>query len=354
MVLTGHGGLDRLEWRSDVPCPRPDRGEVLIRVGACGLNNTDINTRTAWYAPEVQGGITQDTGAVGFRPEDEAGGTWGDTPMRFPRIQGADVAGHIVAVGAGVAAERVGERVLCDPWLLAPGDYLDAARSSYLGSEVDGGFAEFMAIRAENAHAIETELSDAELAAFPCAISTAENLVQRTNLLPGERVVIAGASGGVGSMAVQLSKLRGAHVTALAAPSKFDQVRALGADVLIDRSAPDLAAQIGSVDVALDVVGQGAFASLIQALRHGGRYSSCGAIAGAQVDFDLRELIYRDLQMTGATIVPPGTFARLVKLIEAGHIQPQLAQTFALEDLHAAQEAFLAKNHTGNIVVICG
>ena len=353
MILIGHGGFDQLQWRTDVPLPTPGADEVLIRVGACGLNNTDINTRTAWYAPEVSGAITRASGEAGFHPKDPSGGTWGDTPLAFPRIQGADVAGRIVAVGAQVSPSRVGERVLCDPWLLPAGDYWDATHARYLGSEVDGGFAQFMVIASANAHAIASDLRDAELAAFPCALSTAENLVGRTHLQPGERVVIAGASGGVGSMAIQLCKLRGAHVTALAAPAKFDQVLSLGADRVLDRVSDTLVQEIGRVDVALDVVGQGLFGTLIKALRQGGRYASSGAIAGAQVDFDLRDLIYKDLQLSGATIVPPGTFARLVRLIETGQVRPHLAQTFALKDLHAAQEAFLGKGYTGKIVVDC-
>ena len=353
MVLTGHGGFDRLEYHRDWPCPTPGPGQVLIRVGACGLNNTDINTRTAWYAPEVKGGITQDAGASGFAPVDDSQATWGGNALTFPRIQGADVAGTIAAVGPGVSPDRVGQRVLCDPWLLAAGDYLDTSASRYLGSEVDGGFADYMVIGTENAYAIDSRFSDAELAAFPCALSTAENLVRRTGLQPGETVAISGASGGVGAMAIQLCKLRGARVIALASPAKADQVLALGADRHIDRNTPRLAEELGVIDVALDVVGQGMFGPLISALRQGGRYSSSGAIAGGQVDFDLRDLIYKDLKMTGATIVPPGTFGRLIKLIEAGQLRPQLAATFDLSALHQAQKTFLEKQHAGNIVVTC-
>ncbi len=353
MVLTGHGGFDRLQWCTDVPLPTPGEDEVLIRVGACGLNNTDINTRIAWYAPEVTGAITPASGAGGFCPVDISNGTWGESPLAFPRVQGADVAGRVVSVGARVDEERLGARVLCDPWLLPAGNFWDASQARYLGSEIDGGFAQYMVIPSANAHAIATELSDEELAAFPCALSTAENLVGRTHLRPGERVVISGASGGVGSMAIQLCKLRGAHVTALAAAAKVDQVLSLGADRVLDRASAGLAQEIGPVDVALDVVGQGLFGPLIKALRQGGRYASSGAIAGSQVDFDLRDLIYKDLQLSGATIVPPGTFARLVRLIEMGQVRPYLAETFALKDLCAAQKAFLSKGHTGKIVVNC-
>lgn len=356
VVLSGHGGLDKLEYHEDWPTPQPGPGEVLVRVGACGLNNTDINTRTAWYSKSVTEGITDAGGKDGFDGADAASGSWGNASIRFPRIQGADVAGNIAAVGAGVDASRVGERVILDPWILATGDWLDPARSNYFGSECDGGFAEFTTIRGENAISIHTTLTDAELATYPCAYTTAENLIARTKLQPGEVVAIAGASGGVGSAAIQLCRLRGARVIAIAAKSKADLLIDLGAEVVIDRQSENLEIEIrdaanGCIDVALDVVGGAVFMPLINALRQGGRYSSSGSIAGPLVEFDLRQLVYKDLQLTGATIVPPGTLRRLVKLIEQGLLKPLLAQTFPLRDLGKAQQVFLEKKHVGNIVV---
>ena len=356
VVLTGHGGLDKLEYHDDWPTPAPGPGEVLVRVGACGLNNTDINTRTAWYSKSVTEGITEAGGKAGFDSADASSGSWGNASISFPRIQGADVAGRIAAVGEGVDTSRIGERVILDPWILATGDWLDASRSIYFGSECDGGYAEYTRIRNENAIRIDTALGDAELATFPCAYTTAENLVARTALQPGETVVIAGASGGVGSAAIQLCRLRGARVIAIAAPTKATLLEQLGAERVIDRNSTQLERDIteaakGQVDVALDVVGGSTFMPLINALRQGGRYSSSGAIAGPQVEFDLRQLVYKDLQLTGATIVPPGTMRRLVSLIEQGLLQPLLAKTFALRDLGRAQEMFMQKAHVGNVVV---
>ena len=358
VLLSGHGGLERLEYREDVAVPQPGPGEVLIRVGACGLNNTDINTRTAWYSKVVSEGITDSGGKSGFDEVDESEGSWGSGSIRFPLIQGADVAGRIVAVGEGVSAARIGERVIVDPWLLASGDYMDTGRSGYFGSECDGGFAEYSSVRSENACRIDSDLSDAELATFPCAYTTAENLIRRTALQPGETAVIAGASGGVGSAAIQLCRLRGARVIAIANPAKAGLLRELGAQTVVDRGADDLEAAIreaagGPVEVALDVVGGASFMPLINALRQGGRYSSSGAISGPLAEFDLRQLIYKDLQLTGATIVPPGSMARIVSLIEQGLLRPLLAQSFPLRQLAAAQEAFMAKAHVGNIVVDC-
>ncbi|MEM7564163.1 MAG: zinc-binding dehydrogenase [Pseudomonadota bacterium] len=358
VVLTGHGGLDKLDYREDWPTPEPGTGEVLVRVGACGLNNTDINTRTAWYSKTVTEGITEDGGSSGFATADDDTGSWGNLALSFPRIQGADVAGVIADVGHDVDPARIGERVILDPWILATGDWLDPARSAYFGSECDGGFAEYTKIRSENAIRIETDMSDTELATFPCAYTTAENLVARTGLQPGETVVIGGASGGVGSAAIQLCRLRGAKVIAIASASKSSLITELGADAVIDRNCDDIETAIieaaqGQVDVAVDVVGGAQFMALINALRQGGRYSSSGAIAGPLVEFDLRQLVYKDLQLTGATIAPPGTMQRLVNLMEQGHLSPMLAQTFPLAELGKAQQAFMQKKHVGNIVVDC-
>ncbi len=354
VLLTGHGGLDKLVY-SKVPRPDPDAGEVLIRVGACGLNNTDINTRTAWYSKAVSEAIGE--GAVaGFDEAEGADGSWGSGTIAFPMIQGADVAGRIVAVGAGVEDSRIGERVLINPWLLGHGDWLNPTNSGYFGSEVNGGYAEYTKVRAANAVPISSPLSDAELATFPCAYTTAENLVQRTAPRPGERVVISGASGGVGSAAIQLCRLRGCRVVAIASSDKADHLRDLGADTVIDRNTTDLETAIrdalaGPTDIALDVVGGSLFTPLIAALRQGGRYSTSGCIGGPLTEIDLRLLVYKDLQFTGATICPPGTMQRVVAMIESGALKPLLAATYPLRELAKAQETFLAKRHVGNIVV---
>ena len=136
VVLTGHGGLEKLEY-TEVPTPHPESGEVLIRVGACGLNNTDINTRTAWYSKSVDA-VLGSGAADGFDDVAASDGSWGSSALDFPVIQGADVAGEIVAVGAGVNPARIGERVLIDPWLLGHGDWLGPDNSGYFGSEADG------------------------------------------------------------------------------------------------------------------------------------------------------------------------------------------------------------------------
>lgn len=352
VLLTGHGGLDRLQYRDDVDVPRPGVGEVLIRVAACGLNNTDVNTRIGWYASEMRG-------ATGEGPADVGVGSGGWTDgLVFPRIQGADVCGRVVACGPDTACgDVIGRRVLVDPWVLDPERPHDRSLARYLGSELDGGFAEYCVVPARNVHPVESDLSDAELATFACSSVAAENMMVKGSVGEGDVVVITGASGGVGTAAIQLARARGAGVIAVAAHSKAALLRQLGADVVVDRSSPDLADEVraaapeGAADVLVDVVGGSMFERLVPVLRQGGRYVTAGAIAGPIVEFDLRLLIYGDLRFEGATVCPPGTFAAVVAQIESGSLQPVLAATYPLRQLVAAQQAFLAKQHIGNIVV---
>jgi NADPH:quinone reductase-like Zn-dependent oxidoreductase len=165
MVTMGHGDFDMLVWHEDWPVPTAASGEVLIRVGACGLNNTDINTRTGWYSKAVSEATTG--GAYDEVGSDDP--SWGGAAVTFPRIQGADICGEIVAVGDGVDPARIGERVITDNWLRDPADPLDKERTGYYGSEHDGGFAEYATIPATNALAVDSPLSDAELATFSCS-----------------------------------------------------------------------------------------------------------------------------------------------------------------------------------------
>jgi len=340
ILLTGFGGYERLEWRDDVPVPRPRAGEVLVKVAAAGVNNTDINTRIGWYSKAVE--ASTDAGSDGFNEAGDDG--WSGSAFTFPRIQGADCCGRIVAVGAGGDASRIGERVLIDP-LIRDGD----GSVRYFGSELDGGFADFACVPARNALTINSDFSDVELASFPCAYSTAENILTRIGLAQGERVLITGASGGVGSAAVQLAKRRGAEVIAIANPDKADAVRALGADHVAVRGAS--LGGIGPVDAVVDVVGGPQFPALLDALRPGGRYGVSGAIAGPMVSLDLRTLYLKDLRLIGCTVLEPEVFPRLIGIIERGEIRPLLSATYPLEDIVPAQELFLQKRHIGKIVL---
>ena len=342
ILLTGHGGPEKLEYREDVPIPEPAEGEVLIEVGAAGVNNTDIWTREGAY------GAANDPDAVGGWRRGE--------PMRFPRIQGADVAGRIVGVGDGVPGSRLGERVLVDPVLYSEeGDGLVGA--GLIGSERDGGFAEYVAVPAENAHAVSTALTDEELATFPTAYVTAERMLNRARVAEGETVFVTGASGGVGSALVQLVKIRGARVVALVGPGKEGKARELGADVVVTRGVTNLPGAVseatdGYVDVVADVVGGDSFPDLLNVLRPMGRYVVAGAIAGPLVRLDLRTLYLNHLEMIGSTLGTRKEFIDLVSYIEDGRVKPLLAGTYPLADIRRAQEDFKSKTFFGKLVLV--
>lgn len=346
VLLTGYGGYDRLELRDNVPVPLPGAGDVLIRIGAAGVNNTDINTRIGWYSKAVAE-ATDAGAATGIADAEDDG--WSGAAFQFPRIQGADACGRIVAVGGDVDPVRIGERVLVMPNL--PGSNRYDIR--YFGSEVDGAFADYACVPSANACAINSALSDAELASFPCAYATAENILIRIGLRSGERVLITGASGGVGSAAVQLAKRRGAEVVAIVGSAKAEAVHGLGADHVIPREA-DLEAlfEPEHFDAAVDIVGGTQFGAILNVLKRGGRYGVSGAISGPIVDLDLRTLYLKDLALFGCTVLEPEVFPNLIGYIERGEIKPVVAATYPLFDIVTAQEAFLTKNHVGKIVLV--
>ncbi|ASP20377.1 L-threonine 3-dehydrogenase [Antarctobacter heliothermus] len=350
VLLTGHGGMEKLDYRTDVPIPQPKPGELLIQVAAAGINNTDINTRIGWYSKAVNEG-TDTGGATGFDSVDDDDASWSGTPLTFPRIQGADVCGYVVAVGDWVSDARIGERVLVRNMLRTYVDFRPYECWT-IGSECDGGFAQFAVAPAIETHAVACNWTDAELASVPCAYSTAENMLHRANV-GAERVLVTGASGGVGSAVVQLVKRRGAEVIALSSASKTAEVMALGADRVIDRNA-DLVAELGagSMDVVIDLVAGDQWPSFLDVLRRGGRYATAGAIAGPLAQIDVRTLYLKDLTLFGCTFQEDEVFANLIGYIEAGEIRPVVARTYPLRDIALAQTDFLAKKHTGKLVLI--
>lgn len=342
--LKGHGGIDQLEYRNDVPVPVPARGEVLIRIRAAAINNTDINTRIGWYSKSVVA-LTACTRAPEEKVSDAG---WAGDALTFPRIQGADACGHIVAAGPDVSPTRIGDRVLVDP-VLRPA----SGTPRYFGSDTQGAFAEFATVPARNACAIRSALSDVELASFPCAYLAAENMLTRAGVTANERVLVTGASGGVGSAAVQLAKRRGAQVIALAEGSKSAAIRALGASRVLPREA-DLLSELGrgSVDAVIDVVGGPRFAQLLDVLVRTGRYAVAGAIAGPVVELDLRTLYLKDLRLHGCTIPEPEVFPNLIGYIERGEIRPVISATYPLSEIAAAQTDFVQRSHVGKIVLV--
>lgn len=344
VLLTGHGGLDKLVYSREVAVPAPAAGEVLIKVSACGMNNTDVWVRE---------------GAYGTEDDPSAVSTWrrhGNT-LSFPRIQGADTVGHIVAVGEGVDKTRIGDRVMVDFSIYNREDD-SLADIDYMGHGRDGGYAEYMALPSENAHVVATELTDIELATFCCAYLTGERMLERARLAAGERILVTGASGGVGSAIIQLARARGAVPIAVAGPGKEAATLAIGAEAVVTRGDGDLAGAVQAasggrpIDVVADLVGGPLFNDLLKVLRPEGRYTTAGAIAGPIVQLDLRTMYLKQLELHGSSQGSRADFRRLVRYIEDKKIRPLVGGVYTLSEFQRAQCDFMAKKFVGKLVVV--
>jgi NADPH:quinone reductase-like Zn-dependent oxidoreductase len=341
VALMGHGGPEMLEWNDNLPVPEIGAGEVLLKVLAAGLNNTDINTRTGWYSKSVTGATTDDN-----ITSDASDGTWDGNALTFPHIQGADCCGEVVAVGDSVDPARIGERVIVrtmQNWVDTDGK----SKVITLGSERQGAFAQFMAARSIDAVAVNSTWTDIELASIPCATTTAEGMLQRANL-GAENVLITGASGGVGSAAIQLAKRRGATVWAITKADKAAELRKIGADHTLDR---DEALPENHFDVVIDLVAGPRFDDLLCALKPKGRYVASGAIVGPLVTLDVRTLYRKDLSLLGSTAQPDNIIHDVIGYIERGEIKPLVSITYPMRRSGEAQAAFAGKAYIGKIVL---
>lgn len=363
-VLTGHGGPEQLELRDDVPVPRPAPGEVLVRVTAAAVNNTDLWTRQ---------------GAYGSEDDPEAVAGWQGTPLDFPRIQGGDVVGIVTEVGDQVHDGIIGRRVLLDPtFYAADGDQgstgggatetgggaaedvrgQEPTLEAVLGSELDGGFAEYVTIAADHAHDVTgSPLRDEQLACLPIAYGTATGMLERAKLQADETVLVTGASGGVGLALVELAHARGARVLALTSAGHEAAVRSAGAEHTVARDEHAVADHIqalagGPLAVVADVVGGWVFEALFDLLGTGGRWVTCGAVAGPIVSLDLRTLYLQRRRLIGSTMHTPAQFDRLLDDARHGRIAPRVARTYPLSEIHAAQEDFTAGEHVGKLVLL--
>ena len=349
VMLTGHGGIDMLVYKTDVEVPLPKPDEVLIRVKASGVNNTDINTRIGWYSKSV----TSDTntgGASGLEDAKKNDSSWSGKPLKFPLIQGADVYGEIVKVGSDISPKRIGESVLVRTMQENP--HTSENNCWTLGSECNGGFAQYTAVRSSEVFVINSDWSDTDLGSIPCAYSTAEGLLHRAKL-EKETILITGASGGVGSAAIQLAKLRDATVIAQCAVEKKEEVIQIGADKIVFRNS-DLLKEIGrdAVDIVIDLVGGPKWTQLLDILKPGGRYATSGAIAGPIVKLDLRTLYLKDLTLYGCTFQSKEVFRNIIKYIEENKIKPLVAKSYPLKEIKKAQLDFLSKKFSGKLVLV--
>lgn len=346
-VTLGNGGFEMIEIR-EVPVPVPGPGEVRVKVLAAGVNNTEINTRLGWYSANVLGStddIATEAGE-GVQMVQRGDGGWNEaTP--WPLIQGTDCCGIVDELGDGADSSLLGRRVIIRACMRPDG--WDSLRTVWMASDFDGAFAEYVNVPASEVFAVDCDWSDVELGVIPCAYGTAENMIRRAGIRPGDRVLVTGASGGTGSASVQLARRRGAHVVAMASALKVDAVLALGAHEVVERGVT-LPSQ--SFDVVVDNVAGPGFASALESIGRGGRYVSSGAIGGPIVDLDMRTFYLRDIQMIGCTAWDEPVFHDLIGYIERGEIRPLVAKTFPLTEIVEAQQEFMTKAHVGKFVLI--
>ena len=355
--LTGHGGTDKLEYHEDVPVPRPGPGEVLVKVTATAKNNTDRKAREGLYPTKDNSDVT--SFAMGGSPT-----------LTFPRIQGADVAGRVVAVGDGVRPDRVGERGLLDFNL-----YADERRDinltpDYYGHGADGGFAEYIAVPSDQFHAVPNpELSDAELAAMGmCSYQTGLHMLTVAGVGPGEQVLVTGASGGVGTALIQMCHALGAIPYALSKRDKAEALVRLGAEAVIDRSEPETlvervheATAGRPIDAVMDLVGGDMtdrfIDTMISDMRARSSYprlSIAGASGGNVSEILWTRIYLYQVQIFGVSHGTREEADRLVEWIRAGRIRPVLHGAFRLSELRTAEDYFVDRgsNFLGKIVIV--
>jgi NADPH:quinone reductase-like Zn-dependent oxidoreductase len=331
-----HGGLDVLKYE-DVPVPEIGSGEALIRVKACALNYLDI-----WVRRGLPG-------------------------LKLPHIPGCDIAGTLEALGEGVQGYEVGERVVINPGVsCGECEYCrrgeDSLCDTYhiIGEHVDGGYAEFAKVPARNLMRIPEGFSFEEAAAAPLVFQTAwRALISRAGLRPGEDVLILGAGGGVGTACVQIAKLTGARVFAVAGTGeKLEKLKELGADELINYTEADFGKEAWrltnkrGVDVVVDSIGEATWEKSLRALAKDGRLVTFGATSGPMPPTNVPLVFWRQLRIIGTTMGNRNEFFDVMKLIWDRKLQPIVDRVFPLSEAAEAQRLMEARQHFGKLVLV--
>ncbi|WP_076464664.1 zinc-binding dehydrogenase [Marinobacterium stanieri] len=355
--LVGHGGVDQLQYSTEVPVPKPGQGDVLVQVTATAKNNTDRKAREGLYPTKDKGDVTS------FQ-------MGGEATLTFPRIQGADIVGRVVAVGEGVSEFRIGERGLLD-FNLYPDNRRDINLTpDYYGHGADGGFAEYVALPSDQFHRVDNpELADAELASMGmCSYQTAYHMLTVAGVAAGERVLVSGASGGVGTALIQLCRIIGAIPYALSQQDKADALLALGAEAVLDRSdmsqfTEQVKAVTGGkpIDAVMDLVGgemTDAFIdTMIFDMKQRSTYprlSIAGASGGNLSEIMWTRVYLYQVQIFGVSHGTREEAEQLIAWIREGALKPVLHAAFPLSHLREAEEYFVHRgsNYLGKIVIV--
>jgi len=330
MVIREHGGPDRLVYDERFPDPIPGPGEVIVAVRATSLNYHDVFTRRGMP------GIT----------------------IRMPMIMGLDIAGEVAEVGPGVEGFRVGDRVLVDP--------IDRVRGGLMGETIHGGLAERCRAAAHQLIPIPDEVSFADAAALPVAYGTAYRMMlTQGQVEAGEKVLILGAAGGVGTCCVFLAKMAGAVVVAAASRAdKLARLAELGADHLIDYAAADFVAEVhrrfgkptrrdytGGVDVVINYTGGDTWVKSLRCLRRGGRLLTCGATAGFDPPTDIRYIWTYELRVLGSNGWTRADIEALLALVAAGKLRPVIDRVLPLAEAREALRLLEEREVIGKVIV---
>jgi NADPH:quinone reductase-like Zn-dependent oxidoreductase len=337
LFFEAHGELDVLRY-GDVPDPAEAPGRVVVKVKACALNYLDIWVRRGWPGLKLE----------------------------MPHWCGADVAGEIAAVGADVSGWSVGQRVVIDPGINRVQDEFtrrgEASVSpgyQILGEHVRGGAAEFVSVPAENLAPMPEGLDYPPAAAPLLAGLTAwRMLIHRAALRAGESVLVVGAGGGVNSLAIQIARLAGAVVYAVASSEeKAERARALGAEVVIDRSRADWVREVSrltgkrGVDVVVDNVGRATLAGSMQAVARGGRIVIVGNTSGPKTEIDIRFIFGKQISLIGSTMGNHQDFRTVIDLIRQGKLKPVVGPVLPLRDGIEAYRLMEEGRQFGKIVL---
>lgn len=335
------GGPEVLQYE-DVPDPKPRKDQVLVHVRACALNHIDL-----W----VRKGVGN---------------------VKLPHINGADIAGDVVEVGEYITDIEPGQRVLLAPMVFCGncpacvGGIQNMCRQfTVLGNSVDGGNCEYIAVPRVNVVPIPATMSAANLtyeaaASVPLVFLTAWHmLVGRTQIKPGDIVLILGGGSGVGVAAIQIARLHGAQVIATAGTDeKLEQARNLGADFTIHHYQQRISEEVkkitgkAGVDIVFEHVGAATFEESIRSLRYGGKLVTCGATTGAEARFDIRQLFAKQLSFLGSYMGTMGELHQVLQHVFSGKLKPVVDQTYPLSEARAAHERLENRQQFGKIVLV--